>query len=95
MEIDDFEWSPEKARANLAKHGVTFLEAASVFEDPGSIVVFDEDHSDSEERFIIIGYSVKERLLLVAHADGREGKIRLISARKATRKEREVYEGIE
>jgi uncharacterized protein len=80
-----------KGRANFEKHGVPFEEAATVFQDPLARVHPDPDHSESEARGILIGRSGKGRLLLVAFTD-RQGKIRLISARKVTRRERRDYE---
>jgi uncharacterized DUF497 family protein len=86
-----FEWDPDKARENEAKHGVSFPEASTVFGDPLSITVPDPDHSIGEARFITIGMSHQQRLVVVAHAD-RDDVIRLISARVATRGERKKYE---
>jgi uncharacterized DUF497 family protein len=86
-----FEWDTNKARSNLAKHGVSFDEAATVFGDPLSITIGDPLHSEFEERFVLIGYSLRNRLLVVVHAE-RGGRIRVISARTATRKERLGYE---
>jgi hypothetical protein len=86
-----FEWDPEKARQNEAKHGVSFPEASTVFGDPLSITVPDPDHSIGEARFLTIGMSHRQRLLVVAHTD-RDDVIRLIHARVATRSEREAYE---
>ena len=86
-----FEWDEEKAQANLRKHGVSFEEAQTVFTDPLAMTIPDPDHSTDEARFIIIGESDKKRILVVAHTE-RKKKIRLISARKATRAERKKYE---
>ena len=86
-----FEWDPDKARENERKHGVRFAEAATVFGDPLSVTVPDPDHSVGEARFLTIGMSHQQRLLVVAHAD-RDDVVRLISARAATRVERKVYE---
>ena len=85
-----FEWDPHKARLNVAKHGVSFGEAASAFSDPLSLTRFDPDHSIDEERFLLLGASDQGRLLVVAHTD-RGGRIRIISARLATRRERRSY----
>ena len=86
-----FEWDETKAAQNLIKHGVSFEEAATVFGDPLSDTFNDPDHSAVEDRFIIIGMSEKGRMLIVAHTD--EGvRVRLISAREPTRREREFYE---
>ena len=90
--MDDlFEWDPLKARQNLAKHDVSLEEAQSVFFDPYSITLHDPDHSMTEPRFIINGYSIRQRQLVVVHTD-RDGRIRIISARLANRRERKVYE---
>lgn len=86
-----FEWDPEKAKSNLSKHGVSFEEAQSVFFDPASITVPDPDHSIDELRFIINGFSIWQRQLVVVHTD-RGGRIRIISARLANRRERKLYE---
>lgn len=85
-----FEWDPNKAARNIEKHRVSFDEAATVFDDPMFITVIDEEHSIDEERYITIGLSKYGRLLLVAHTE-REERIRIISARKATRKEEQFY----
>ncbi len=87
----NFNWDDGKAEANLSKHGVSFLEAATVFEDDLSITFFDADHSVSEERLVIIGHSQRGRLLFVSHTD-KDNQVRIISAREATRRERKVYE---
>lgn len=86
-----FEWDEEKAQSNSAKHAVTFDEAATAFRDRLSSTVPDPQHSDDEERFALIGQSSAGRLLVVIHAD-RGDKIRIISARVATRHERKQYE---
>ncbi len=87
----DFEWDQRKAASNLRKHGVSFAEALSVFADPLALIFDDEDHSEKEEREIIIGHSGTGRLLLVCFAAG-ETTIRVFSARKATKRERNDYE---
>ena len=88
-----FEWDSEKNRKNIRKHRVDFKEAETVFEDVNAIEIFDEEHSKNEERFIIIGISTKERELMVCHCYRNGGDIiRLISARKATKSEKEFYE---
>ncbi|MGL4881211.1 MAG: BrnT family toxin [Waterburya sp.] len=87
----EFEWNSEKAKLNLEKHGVSFQEATTVFNDPLSLTFPDPDHSIGESRYVIIGISRFEQLLVVAHTD-RGKKIRVISARKATRQERKFYE---
>jgi hypothetical protein len=87
-----FEWDPEKAASNVAKHGVTFEEAQTVFQDDLFVAFEDPDHSQGESRLIILGQSTtKSRLLVVAYTERRKA-IRLISAREATRKERRAYE---
>ena len=86
-----FEWDSNKAATNLAKHGVSFEEAKTVFDDPLYIDFYDLDHSDDEHRYIMIGMSEQNRLLLVAYTQ-RGDVIRLISARQATRVERKAYE---
>jgi uncharacterized protein len=87
----EFEWDPDKADRNLKKHGVDFHEAATVFGDPLAVTYYDPDHSDEEDRFLTIGYSQAERLLVVSHTD-RDDRIRIISARPASRKERKQHE---
>ena len=86
-----FEWDPQKADSNLKKHGVSFQEAASVFGDALSITYYDPDHSMREHRFITVGMSRSGSVLMVAHTD-RGDSIRIINARKTTRKERRYYE---
>ena len=86
-----FEWDPAKASENLAKHGVSFEEAATVFRDTLSVTGADPDHSVDEVRFIIFGVSTGGRLLVVAHTE-RGDIIRIISARLATSGERKIYE---
>jgi uncharacterized protein len=89
-----FEWDPAKARANLKKHGVSFEEAQSVFHDEFAVQFFDEEHSSDEERFLMLGMSVDANVLIVCHCERSDGNvIRIISARKATRKERAFYGG--
>ena len=86
-----FEWHGTKAGANMRKHRVFFDEAATVFADPLSYVFPDLDHSEDETRFLIIGMSEAGRVLVVSHTDRGE-TTRIISAREATRKERQFYE---
>jgi len=88
----EFEWDPAKAEYNVRKHGVEFTEAATVFNDSLSITYADPDHSVDEDRYIIIGLSLNNRLLIVAHSD-RGAATRIISAREATSRERKLYEG--
>jgi len=87
-----FEWDTEKAKRNATKHGVSFDEAATVFYDPLSATFDDPDHSRSEERFITVGFSAQNNLLVVVHAD-KSDNIRIISARSATANERKRHEG--
>ena len=89
----EFDWDDSKAEANFIKHGVSFLEAASVYDDEFSITFRDPDHSADEERFVIIGHSQRGRLLFVSHTD-RGDRLRIISAREVTRRERKVYENV-
>ena len=86
-----FTWDRRKAAANLSKHGVSFPEAASAFGDPLSITIPDPDHSLDEEHFILIGRSIRQHLVVVAHVE-RGDTIRIISARTASRRERRFYE---
>lgn len=86
-----FEWDPEKAEANLSKHGVSFAEAVTAFGDPLSMNMPDPDHSEGEQRFIVLGMSDRYRLLVVSYTE-RPPRTRVISARLATRHEREQYE---
>lgn len=86
----DFEWDDNKAASNLQKHGVSFEEASTVFDDPLFIMFFDDEHSIDENRFITIGESNLARLSMVAHPD-RDQTTRIISARKATAHERNFY----
>lgn len=86
-----FTWDPQKAAANLRKHGVGFPEAATAFADPLSLTIPDPDHSAGEARFVLIGQSERRRLVVVAHVERGE-LIRIISARPATRPERKTYE---
>jgi uncharacterized DUF497 family protein len=86
-----FGWDPDKAAENLAKHGVSFEEAATVFRDVLSATGTDPDHSFDEERFVTFGISTGGRLLTIAHSD-RDDTIRIISARAATPSERKIYE---
>ena len=88
-----FEWDPDKAIANLEKHGVSFDEAATVFGDPLSLTIPDPDHSSGEGRFVDVGLSHQRRLLMVSYTERGE-RVRLISARLATRKEKKTYETV-
>jgi uncharacterized DUF497 family protein len=86
-----FEWDPAKAATNFEKHSVSFQEAATVFADPLSLTFDDPDHSSYEQRYLTAGLSTRGRHLIVAHTD-RGGRIRIISAREVTRRERKLYE---
>jgi uncharacterized DUF497 family protein len=90
-----FEWNPSKATTNLRKHQVSFEEAKTVFYDEFAVQFFDEEHSDDEDRFLMLGMSVYSRLLIVCHCEHEGGQvIRIISARKATKRESTFYRGI-
>jgi uncharacterized DUF497 family protein len=87
----NIEWDPRKAKSNLRKHGVAFEEAATALSDPMATTGADPDHSITEYRYVTFGVSVRGRLLVVSHTE--EGEtIRIISARKASKGEREIYE---
>lgn len=86
-----FEWDPKKAETNLAKHNVSFEEAMTVFADPMARIFPDEEHSVNEFREIIVGHSARHQVILVSFT-GADERVRLISARKATRMERKDYE---
>ena len=86
-----FEWDPRKAKVNLAKHGVSFEEAVTVFGDSLGRITDDPRHSETEERYVLLGESARRRLLAVMFTE-RGQAIRLVSARKATRTERREYE---
>ena len=89
-----FEWEPQKAKSNLKKHGVSFEEASTAFQDTLSLTIDDPLHSIDEVRVVLIGMSNKNRLLVVVHTE-RGDNIRIISARKATKEERKNYESNE
>jgi len=86
-----FEWDPNKAAENLKNHGISFDEASSVFGDPLATTIDDPDHSTDEFRFLTMGYTKSQRLIVVSHTE-REGSIRIISAREPTPRERKQYE---
>lgn len=92
--LNGFEWDESKARSNVRKHGVSFQEAVTVFDDPMSITLDDPEHSDYERRFVTIGFSNRARLLVVCHGD-RPDRIRIINSRTADRRERRYYESTE
>jgi len=87
----DFEWNPQKAKINLRKHGVSFEEASTVFRDPLSVTFPDGEHSLGENRYLIIGVSAVNKVLVIAHTY-RNHQIRIISAREATKAEKHFYE---
>ena len=86
-----FEWDPNKAKLNIETHGMAFDEASTAFRDPLSRTIEDPLHSEGEDRFALIGRSIEGRLLIVVHTE-RDDRIRIISARLATKKERFTYE---
>ena len=92
----DFEWDPVKAKQNLSKHRISFQHAAMIFRDPYMVSIFDDEHSDTEERWLTIGRNGSDRLLVVAHTFRQLSEsvcvIRIISARKATSSEHKQYE---
>jgi uncharacterized protein len=85
-----FEWDPQKAARNLLDHAVSFEEAMSAFGDPLSLTVYDDDHSDYEDRYVLLGANDRSRLVVVVHTQRGEN-LRIISARLATRRERRAY----
>ena len=87
-----FEWDPKKSASNRKKHGISFEEAKSVFTDQFARLIADPDHSDNEDRFILLGVSIHSRLLVVCHCVRTINSIRIISARKADKQERNLYE---
>ncbi|HMS00314.1 MAG TPA: BrnT family toxin [Anaerolineales bacterium] len=91
----EFDWDPVKARQNLQKHGVSFERAARIFLDPFAISIFDEPHSENEDRWVTIGAEANEVILIVIHTfrnmDAEVSLVRIISARKATREEAQQY----
>ena len=89
----EFEWDPQKAAANLAKHTVSFEDAATVFGDPLGRIMADPRHSTGEERLVLLGLSQNKHLLAVMYVDRGEA-IRIVSARRATRSERRTYEEV-
>lgn len=90
-----FEWDTIKAISNKKKHGVSFEEARSVFYDEFAMQFFDEENAESEDRFLMLGFSDEARLVIVCHCERDQGNtIRLISARKATKNEEKYYQGV-
>ena len=90
---DRFVWDEDKYDANVKKHGITFVEAMAVFDDPSALYKHDTEHSDDEDRFIVIGLSSVMRILVVCHCYRDGDVIRIISARKATKTEIKQYGG--
>lgn len=88
-----FEWDPKKEASNVAKHRVSFSEAQTAFTDEFARLIPDPDHSVDEDRFILLGTSIGSRLLVICHCVRSEDSIRIISARKAQKQERNIYEG--
>ena len=92
----EFDWDPAKARRNLQKHGISFERAARIFLDPFAISIFDEHHSENEDRWVTIGVETNEILLVVVHTfrktDAETSLVRIISARKATKEEAHQYD---
>ena len=86
-----FDWDPKKANSNQKKHGVSFIEAQTVFLDDNALLIDDPDHSQDEDRFILIGFSYKFRVLVVCYSEEQDA-IKIISARKATRPEKKQYQ---
>lgn len=92
MDEIKFVWDPKKARLNKSRHGVSFEEAQTVFYDENAVEFYDPDHSETEDRFLMLGLSVKLRVLVVCHCLREENTvIRIISARRATRHEEKNY----
>ena len=95
----NFEWDPNKARTNYKKHGVSFERAASIFQDPKALSIFDQEHSHMEDRWATVGLDNSTFFVVVYHTYRQEGeraaRIRIISARKATKSEIKQYQEIE
>ena len=92
MDMLHFEWDPQNDLTNQKKHGISFAEASTVFEDVNALVINDPEHSEDEERFVILGFSLQANLLVVCHCyRASESVIRIISARKATKNESRQY----
>ena len=90
-----FDWDKQKNLLNIKKHGISFKIAALAFFDPNSTIISDEGHSQNEDRFILVGFSEKHHLLTICHCYREEGEVvRIISARKATNAEQDIYGGI-
>jgi uncharacterized DUF497 family protein len=87
-----FEWDPTKDRGNREKHGISFKEAATVFDDELQMTIPDPDHSITEHRYLTTGLTVRRRLVVVSHTEHEDDRIRIIGARKTTATERRIYE---
>ena len=88
----EFEWDPNKDRGNQEKHGISFEEAATVFDDELQITIPDPDHSIGELRYVTVGLTSSGRLIVVSHTEHEDDRIRVINARGATAQERRAYE---
>ncbi|MDE0155437.1 MAG: BrnT family toxin [Gammaproteobacteria bacterium] len=88
----DFEWDPDKEQSNQRKHGISFLEASTVFGDPMELTIYNPDHSEGEYRFLSMGRASSGRLLVVSYTEREENRIRIINARPATAAEMKRYE---
>ena len=88
----DFEWDPDKEQSNQRKHGISFLEASTVFGDPMELTIYNPDHSEGEYRFLSMGRASSGRLLVVSYTERKENRIRIINARPATAAETKRYE---
>jgi len=94
MDKIDFEWDDKKSKTNIKKHGISFEEATTVFYDEQAIEFYDDEHSEWEDRFLMLGLSIRLNLLIVCHCYRESNnKIRIISARKATKNESKYYGG--
>ena len=93
MDHLNFKWDPKKDASNQKKHGISFSEAKTVFTDEFARLIADPDHSEDEDRFILLGTSIQSRLLVICHCIRNGDTIRIISARKADKQERKIYEG--
>ena len=95
MQDGKFIWNDDKHNANIQKHGIDFFEAATVFDNPNAVSAYDFEHSQDEDRFVIIGVSENMRMLMVCHCFKEGGDVvRIISARRATRGEAKLYGGV-
>ena len=90
----EFEWDSIKSKSNQKKHGISFEEAKTVFDDDFAVQFYDEENSAQEDRFLMLGFSSKSNLLMICHCERSSGElVRIISARKATKRERKFYSG--